>query len=161
MLLILWVVACGGGGGGADVVPVAGHWTVTENAVSLDDCGLIQADPPNGIPQGYTVTAGEQATTFSLQGDLENDLQGCEVDGPAWTCAAYSETESGSEQGATYTMTYTWQYTGVMEDEQAMQVDVDMQLSCTGSVDLCADIEQAFEISFPCQLAVSQQASAD
>lgn len=160
MVVLAWILL-GCGVGGADPVPVAGHWTVTDNAVSTDDCGLIQADPPNGIPQGYTIAAGADEGSFTLHGDQENDEQRCAADGEAWACEPYSETESGSEQGATYTMTYTWQYTGGMEDERSMQVDIDMQLSCTGSGELCADIERSFGISFPCHLAVSQQATAD
>lgn len=159
IVLMLGAWACGGGAVG--LTPSAGHWTVIDNQVAQDDCGLIQADPPNGIPQGYSVTTGDEGSSFVLQGDLENDLQQCAAEGEGWACLPYDETESGSQQGATYTMTYTWQYTGEMQDEGAMQIDIELQLSCAGSVELCADIERSFEISFPCHLSVSQQATAD
>lgn len=162
-LIVLFVLACGDDSGdGGPVIPVEGHWTVTSNAVLIDSCGLIQTDPPNGIPQGYTISDVDgDALSFVLQGDLENDLQDCTVDGAAWACADLVETESGSQEGTSYTMTYTWSYSGRMESETTIDLGILMALSCMGDVELCRGIEDAYDIEFPCALSVEQAVAAD
>lgn len=153
--LLLLALACGAG---EALVPAGGHWTVDDEQIDSDPCGLTQGGGGSGMPTGFTIVEPDQAG-FSLVVDDDTEQQACTLDGAGFSCAPYDETESGSSGAGGYTLTYTWQSGGTLLEERSLELAIDLDIACDGA--MCGDIEDSYELEFPCAIAATLGATAD
>lgn len=150
--------------------PLEGEWSLSGTTEITDTCGLFDPDAPKFVPEGYDVSDVSDSG-FALQGLTEtsagyiewNAPLDCTLDTGAFACAPFEETDSGDQGGESYTITYVWTLSGTLSAEDAMDVVVGMDLSCedTNGGAFCADIEDAYDATFPCALQIQQAAGFD
>jgi hypothetical protein len=134
------------------IEPMSGTWVFLNGEVIKNTCTPDQGEPNDGD----FVLLNNADGTFTIDPEDGSELFLCTLEGDAFTCPKRLQ-ESSKIDGVDATLEVRVSATGTFSSNRAAAGQQDAIIDCTGSS--CALVEAAAEVTFPCEVSATYNAS--